>query len=214
MKKIMLAKYGFERWTEEDFNDDGNKFTCYKVGTRVRVSKCVSDGDAYLAARIDGNILPFEVYSQLPHYRAMDYLNGVAIEDLTDNDLIKLYNDCLEYEKEYTEAEQTIELPTIEDIQEQCKLVVAKKQKEVDEVDSMIKNNLSKLMMNVSDYEWKYIKQYYNTLLKEASRYSVDNYPKTILGTSHSIDFCKPNYSALNDSFYYRWIVEIIEKAI
>ncbi len=126
----MMTKYGFERWPEEDFTDDGSKFTCYKVG-RVRVSKCVSDGDAYIAARIDGYILPFEVYSQLPHYRAMDYLNGVAVEDLTDDDLIKLYNNCLEYEKEYNEAEQTIELPTIKDIKEQCKLITAKNKKKL-----------------------------------------------------------------------------------
>ena len=213
MKKIMMTKYGFERWPEEDFTDDGNKFTCYKVG-RVRESKCVSNGDAYIAARIDGNILPFEVYSQLPHYRAMDNLNGVTIEDLTDDDLIKLYNDCLEYEKEYTQAEQSIKLPTIEEIEEQCRLVVRKKLNEIVIVESLIKDNISALMMNVSDYDWKSIKQFYNSLMKEVSRYSVDTYPETILGTSHSIDFCKPNYSALNDSFYYTWIVEIIEKAI
>ncbi len=69
-------------------------------------------------------------------------------------------------------------------------------------------------MMNASDHAWRCIKQYYNSLVKEVSRYSVDNYPKIILGTSHSINFCKPNYSALNDSFYYTWIVEIIEKVI
>lgn len=213
MKKIMMAKYGFERWPEEDFTDDGNKFICYKVG-RVRVSKLVSNGDAYIAARIDGPILPFEVYSKLPHYRAMDYLNGVAVEDLTDDDLVKLYNNCLEYEKEYTEAEQTIKLPTLEEIEKQCKLVVMKKRIAIVEVESLIKDNIATLMMKLSDYEWKYIKQYYNNLVKDITHYSVDAYPKTIVGTSHSIDFCKPNCYALNDSFYYTYIIEIIEKAI
>ena len=66
--------------------------------------------------------------------------------------------------------------------------------------------------VNLSDYEWKTIKQFYTRLVNEVSRYSSD-YPK-VLGTSYSIDFCKPNYSALNDSFYYTWIVEIIKKAI
>ena len=56
MKKIMMNKYGFVRWPEEDFSDDGNRFYCYKVGNRVRVSKLVSDGVAYISARVDRGV--------------------------------------------------------------------------------------------------------------------------------------------------------------
>ena len=39
-----MTKYGFKRWKDGDFSDDGNRFTCYRVGKRVSVSKLVSDG--------------------------------------------------------------------------------------------------------------------------------------------------------------------------
>ena len=58
MKRIELVKYGFIRSPEDDFSDDGNRFTCYRVG-KVRVSKLISHGDAFISARIDDYILPY-----------------------------------------------------------------------------------------------------------------------------------------------------------
>ena len=72
MKKIMMTNYGFVRWPEEDFTDDSTRFTCYRVGKRVRVSKCTYNGEAYISARIDGAKLPYEVYSKLPHYSPLN----------------------------------------------------------------------------------------------------------------------------------------------
>ena len=53
MQRINLTKYGFIRDREEDFSDDGNRFQGYRVGKRVRVSKLVADGDAYISATIN-----------------------------------------------------------------------------------------------------------------------------------------------------------------
>ena len=68
MKKVMLAKFGFVRWPEEDFSDDGNYFSCYRAGKAVRVSKLVADGQVYLS--IDSSCgkgtVPYEVYIALP----------------------------------------------------------------------------------------------------------------------------------------------------
>jgi hypothetical protein len=87
MKRINLVKYGFVRWPEEDFNDDGNNFTCYRAGKAVVVSKLVSDGQAYLSCGSDvGNhTLPYEIYSKLPNYNNAQWkYNGVSVEDLTE----------------------------------------------------------------------------------------------------------------------------------
>ena len=120
MKKIQMTKYGFVRWAEQDFSDDGSVFYCYLVGERVRVSKCTYKGEAFIDADIQGTKLPYEVYSKLPHYSALSKLNGVSIDSLTDQDLFDLCEACLYYEKEYIEAENTIKMPTLEEIKAQC----------------------------------------------------------------------------------------------
>lgn len=210
MKKIMMNKYGFERWPEEDFSDDGNRFTCYKVGSRVRVSKCTYNGKVFIGARIDGYKLPYAVYSSLPSYKELDKLNGVSIEALTDNDLINLYESCVRYEEEYTKAEDTIVLPTLEEITKHCQLIANIRKNEISSVEYIIKNNIANLLNNLSDYQWKHLKYYYNCLVDSGKRYAVTDYPASLLGTSQSIDLCKADYSAKKDSFYYKQLLELI----
>ena len=96
MKRIELTKYGFIRSKEDDFSDDGNRFTCYRVG-KVRVSKLVSEGEAYISASIDDYLLPYETYSKLPHYRDLDALNGVSASDITEEDIQKTYDSFREF---------------------------------------------------------------------------------------------------------------------
>ena len=213
MKKIVMTKYGFERCSEEDFSDDGTRFQIYKAGKRVRVSKAVSNGQAYIAARIDGVKLPFEVYCKLPHYKALDNLNGVPVSTITEEELSELYEDCLAYEKEYDAAEASIQMPTLSEIEEQCKLITAVKHKEICEVVKLIKDNITVLMSRLSEYEWKNLKAYYNNLHQEIVKYGYLDYPQKIINTSASIDFCKPTTSALKPSYYYTYIKELVEKA-
>ena len=85
MTRINLVKYGFIRDAAEDFSDDGNRFQVYKVG-RVRVTKLVSDGEAYIDGDINDCRLPYEVYSKLPHYKAIGRLNGVSLASLTEDE--------------------------------------------------------------------------------------------------------------------------------
>lgn len=213
MKKIVMTKYGFVRCAEEDFSDDGTRFQIYKAGKRVRVSKAVSNGQVYIAARIDGIKLPFEVYSKLSHYKALDNLNGVLVSAITEEDLLKLYEDCLAYEKEYDATEASIQMPTLAEIEKQCKLITAAKHKDICEIVKLIKDNITILMSRLSEYEWKNLKAYYNNLHQEVIKYSYLSYPQKILGTSLSIDFCKPTTSALKHSYYYEYIKELVEKA-
>lgn len=213
MKKIVMTKYGFERWAEEDFSDDGTRFQIYKAGKRVRISKAVSNGQAYIAARIDGVKLPFEVYSKLPHYKALDNLNGVPVSMITEEELMELYEDCLAYEKEYDAAEASIQMPTLSEIEEQCKLITSTKYKDICEVVALVKDNLAVLMAKLSEYEWKNLRAYYNNLCTEILKYNYQEYPQKILGTCTSIDFCKPTTSALKHSYYYVYIKELVEKA-
>lgn len=106
MEKILMRKYGFRRDTDADFTDDGNRFYGYYTdGTFITVYKLVSDGVAYISACAHYENVPFEIYSKLPHYKALDRLNGTkTIAELTDADLIQFHDDCVAYGKEFLEA--------------------------------------------------------------------------------------------------------------
>jgi hypothetical protein len=208
MKKIMMNKYGFVRWPEEDFSDDGSRFTAYRVG-RVRVTKCTYNGTAYIDADIHGTKLPYEVYSKLPHYAALGKLNGVSIDSLTDNDLFNLCEACLMYEQEYNDAENNIQMPTLDEIKKQCARVQLKRKQELADIN--INFNIA-VATKIEKWEWNNIRDYMLAIANSANSYDPDVYAKTLVGTSRSIDFCKPTCSELQDSFYYKWIMERINK--
>ena len=108
MKRINMTKYGFIRNEKEDFSDDGSRFQGYMTlpNSRLRISKHISNGQAYLSSSMNGNKLDYTEYSKLPHYKDATWnYNGVSIDSLTDEDLANFYNACVEYEKEYIEAE-------------------------------------------------------------------------------------------------------------
>lgn len=210
MKKIMMTKYGFVRWPEESFSDDGTRFEAYRVGERVRVTKATYKGEAFIDASIDGTKLPYEVYSKLPHYPFTGKLNGVQIEALTDDDLIELYEACIAYEKEYIEAENNIHMPTLEEIKEQCVKVQAKRLAEFAEVEAMLGKYAAKLAMKLPAWQWKTIQEYLANLAAKRATYSPELYAPTILGSAQSIKFCKPDCSELDNCYYYNHLMSLI----
>ena len=212
MNKIMMTKYGFVRWPEEDFSDDGTRFTCYKIGKRVRVSKTVCNGQAFIDARIDGTKLPYDIYCDLPHYLETGKLNGVPVVALTDNDLFDLAEACLLYEKEYEEAEASIVLPSIEDIKARCADVKAKLEREVAAVDSALAKGLVTVAVKLSSWEWKELGRYLNSLKCNLDDYDIDAITKRYFGTADSIKFCSDNCYALQPSFAFRRIEDLLAK--
>lgn len=214
MKKIIMTKYGFVRCPEEDFSDDGSRFQAYKVG-RVRVTKLVSDGQAYIDGDINDGKLPYEVYSKLPHYVFCGKLNGVPAAALTDEDMQELYESCQAYDKEYTDAENSIQYPTLDEITEQCKKICTKRLIELDRVERLMKNHAFKAATLLSEYEWKYVREYLRSLVAQLDHYNYATYPQSILGQAYSFNFVRPdNRDLTEDSFYYKWIVELFKKKV
>jgi hypothetical protein len=212
MKKIMMTKYGFVRWPEEDFSDDGSRFMAYRAGERVRVTKCTYNGEVFISARIDGAKLPYEVYSKLPHYQALDKLNGVSIATLTDDDLFELLAACVLYEKEYADAENNIQMPTLKEIEIQCKKVQTKRQLELIDINGAFSRSAVAIAGKLEKWEWTNLREYLLAIAVAVNSYDPDTYPQKIVGTSRSLDFCKPTCSELQDSFYYKWIMERLNK--
>lgn len=210
MKKIMMTKYGFVRWPEEDFSDDGTRFMAYRVGERVRVTKATYKGEVYLDGVIHGTKLPYEVYSKLPHYSAIGKLNGVSIDSLTDQDMIDLYEACLAYEREYNEAEANIQMPTIGAIKVQCMKIQAKRATEIAHAQSLLSSKVVVLAAKLSEWRWKDIRSYLISLTNQFNSFDPDTYAHTILNTSRSIGFCKADCAELKDSWYYTQLIDII----
>ena len=213
MKKIMMAKYGFIRCPEDDFSDDGNRFQAYKVG-RVRVTKLVSDGEAYIDGDINDGKLPYEVYSKLPHYALCGKLNGVPAAALTDEDLQELYESCQAYDKEYTDAENFIKYPTLDEIKAQCELIQAKRLLELNKVEQLMGAHTVEAAVKLSAYEWKCLQEYLKNLMGKVKQYNPDTYPQSIFGQAYSFNFVRPNNSDLTDCFYYEQIIELFNKKV
>lgn len=217
MKRINLAKYGFVRWPEEDFVDDGNRFTGYRAGKAVRVSKLVSDGQVYLSidTSCGHGTLPYDIYSKLPYYQEANWTyNGVSLETLTEDDLQAFYEACISYEKAYEEAEANIKYPTLEELTDQCNKLWDKCNAEYDTARKLIAEAvLAGTVVNLSEYDWKELRANLKTLMSAAVYYDPEKHPKKIINTSSSFDFVKPTYHHLaNKSYYLEDIEKILSK--
>ena len=212
MKKVNLTKYGFVRWPEEDFSDDGNRFQCYRAGKAVRVSKLVSDGQIYLSidSGCGNGTLPYEVYSKLPYYNEASWTyNGVSVDTLTEDDVQAFYEACISYEQAYIEEEAHIVYPTLDAIKEQCKKITVKTMKELDEIETILKNKVVEVATKFSDYDWKELKSGINQLTSKMV--GVDKYyPARIYKTSYSFNFVRPDNNDLTTPNY--WYQDIMSK--
>jgi hypothetical protein len=210
MKKIMMAKYGFVRSPEDDFSDDGNRFQAYRVG-RVRVTKLVADGQAYIDGDINDGKLPYEVYSKLPHYVFCGKLNGVPAAALTDEDLQELYESCQAYDKEYTDAENSIQYPTELELQHKCLRIQNKLTHEMHELETLIGEHAVEAAVKFSKWEWQRLQEHLTFMLQELSKYNPEKFIPSVLGTARSFTFLQ-NKEDTEPTYWYRSIKEMFQK--
>jgi hypothetical protein len=215
MKKIMMSKYGFVRWPEEDFSDDGSRFTCYRAGKAVRVSKLVSDGEVFLSIAsysVGKCTLPYEVYSTLPNYKKATWeYNGTSLAALTDEDLKDFYDACITYEKEYEEAEASIVYPSLEEIKTKANQLTSNALLELSKIENRFKRNMREAIEKFSTYEWRQFQEYFNNIVKDKQKYNIDTYPQTILGKKLSFTFVKPDFGT-GESYWSKTINELFDK--
>ena len=211
MERITLTKYGFIRSKEDDFSDDGNRFTCYKVG-KVRVSKLVSDGEAYIDAYIDCGMLPYDIYSKLPHYKDMSVLNGVSVSSITEDDLQKLYEDCISYEKEYDDAYNAINWPSEKEIADKASEFFADYIKVYNQLEEELRYNMLTIANRCSSYEWSSLRDYIRSFRNAYEQYSdPDDYGRRLFKNVTSLEFVKKTPNVENN-FWAKQIRKIIEQ--
>jgi hypothetical protein len=212
MTRVILTKYGFTRFPEEDFHDDGNNFTCYRFSnTNSHVSKLVSDGQAYLSAHVNGNLL-YEVYSNLPHYKRATWdFNGISVASLTDALLQDFYMSCVEYEREYQAAEASIKYPTECELLAKCIRVQNKLIREMNELETLIGENAIEAATKFSKWEWEQLQKYLAYMLQELNKYKPDTFIPNVLGTAQSITFLK-NKEDTEPTYWFRSLKELFDK--
>ena len=161
--------------------------------------------------------LPYEVYSKLPHYSAAQWkYNGVSVDSLTEQDLVDWYNACVEFEKEYEEAESSIKYPTLEELTEQCEKLWAKCNMEYAEAQTIVGDSIiTGDFLKLSEYQLKAVHRYLTWLRNAINNYNPKVHPQRLLGKSGSFGFMKPDlHELVNDSFEIRQIREIFFKEI
>ena len=208
MKRINLVKFGFVRALEEDFTDDSSRFTCYRAGEAARVSKLVSNGQAYLSCCVDGN-LPYEIYSKLPHYRrAVWDFNGVSVNSLIDTLLQDFFNACVEYEKEYRAAEASVEYPSLEALTEKCRRIVNKRLLELTEAKNLLAKYAGEAVLEFSSYDWARIQEYMKNLESRIKAFNPETYPGATYGKATSFTFIESKED-IQDNYWFTALKEI-----
>lgn len=211
MKQICLSKYGFAKWPEESFSDDGNYFESWRAGEAARVSKLVSNGQAYLSCHVDGN-LPYEIYSKLPHYRkAVWEFNSISVSSLTDALLQDFFNSCVEYEKEYRAAEASVEYPSLEALTEKCRRIVNKKLLELAEAKNLLAKYAGEAVLEFSSYEWARVQDYMKNLEARVRDFNPETRPKAMYGKYTSFNFIESKED-IQDSYGFTSFKEIFNK--
>ena len=130
---------------------------------------------------------------------------------LTDEDLVNWYNACVEYAKEYIEAESKVVFPTIEEIRNQCIRINSIRKMEIQKVEELIQKVALNLFLNgTSDYELREIRRYYQTL--KGRFFDPDKYPQSIQNTNYGRNFVKETNGDLKPDWYYTHLIESLEK--
>ena len=212
MTRINLIKYGFIRFPEEDFFDDGNRFTCYRFSdTNSHISKLVADGQAYLSAHVSGQ-LPYEVYSKLPNYQAATWrYNGISVASLTDEMLQDFFRACVQYEKEYQAAESAIEYPSELELQHKCLRIQTKLTREMNELEQLMGEHAVEAATKFAKWEWQQLQEYLKNMLQRLSQYNPDKFIPSVLGTARSFTFLD-NKADTEPTYYYTYIKEMFQK--
>lgn len=216
MNRIDLTKYGFVRSPQDDFSDDGTRFTCYRVGD-VRVSKAVWQDQVFIAGRYEGpdSYLEYEEASLLPHDSAMNKLNGVSKAGLQESDVKAFYEACVAYDKEYKEAVSKIVWPDQAEIAGVRKSVRLARQAELAKIDEAAAKDVGKLL-SLKDSDLKRLAYCRGNVARMAKPDGSDEeYAASIAHTRFGRGYVMPASvdRELKESWYYKEAMEILTEA-
>ena len=156
---IRYSAFGIERTPEDDFSDDGTRFTAYRLPNGMEMTVAKDSDDIYLSVDHPYNKeVSYEEYSSLPHYKDLDMYNGVRKDSVDLNKVIDASN---KYLNEYNELLKKKGIKPEIRTNKELRLDSIKRQIERNEA-SIKSYNESK------DYSlWRYNRQQMNRLMKK-----------------------------------------------
>ena len=209
LERINLTSFGFTRREDLDFSDDGTKFRCYEFNT-MRISLARACGDIFISCHSFATEpeleLQYNEYSKLEHYKKLDVLNGVS--EVYEEDIIELKNAITAYVAEYNElaAKLASENPTMQELERACDEIVRQRINELDEINE----RFTPAVLDLSDYDLKQFKYWYNSLKREIDEYKAK--AKRIYNTSYSRQFMQTYKNNLKASYGYTNCSEYLSK--
>lgn len=186
MTRINLTKYGFVRNSAEDFSDDGTRFQVYSLDG-MRVSKAISDGYLYLAARYEGinQVLEYKEYSKLPHYNALDALNGISLSVVTEQAISDFADACKSYCNEYIAAANSAHIPSYNELWAARFDVLKTRQLELETISEKLKAD-PLVWGRLSSCETTRLADGLKQLMEDADEITFRRRLKNVLGTNYS----------------------------
>ena len=117
----------------------------------------------------------------------------------------------LNMKKNILKQKSKVVFPTIEEIRNQCFIINKIRRQEIKEVEELLqKASLNLFLKGTSDYELRSIRDYYKNLTNRF--YNLDTYPQTIQYSNYGRNFVKDTNPDIQPNWYYKQLVEILEK--
>ena len=166
MQRVNLAKYGFVANPQGNFSDDGTRYTSWLLPgyPKVEVTKTIDKGTLYLSVHYEAEELPFEMYCRLPQYEKLRDLNGVTIQELSDEDLRIFVDDIKNFDKVYKDTVKETVYLSREQLRNKClenlNLMLDASRK----LESACTLNL---LRHMSRYDREYVLDVYGRLLEK-----------------------------------------------
>jgi hypothetical protein len=142
----------------------------------------------------------------------LDALNGVSASDITEEDLQKLYEDCISYEKEYDDAYNSIKWPSEKEIADKAREFFTEYIKVYNQLEEELRYNMLTIANRCSNYEWSSLRDYIRSFRNAYEQYSdPDDYGRRLFKNIRSLDFVKKTPD-ITDNFWVKQIRKIIEE--
>jgi hypothetical protein len=100
-------------------------------------------------------------------------------------------------------------MPTLDEIKARCLEIQVKRTAELFDVKQLLADKAVELAVSLSEWRWKDVRHYLVCLSNQLASFNPETYAPTILNSSRSIGFCKPDCSELKDSWYYTNLLEL-----
>jgi hypothetical protein len=142
-------------------------------------------------------------------------LNGVSASDITEEDLQKLYEDCISYEKEYDDAYNSIKWPTETELRIKAGAYKLAWRECIIKLEEAIKFNAIALITNLSEYYFKEFQRYYKQVLSNAKQFeNPQEYAERLFKQARSLDFMERDIRRdVDNGFYVTELYKFIRKA-